>query len=561
MTTTHNTLRLTILAQDPAVRLGGRRLAVSRVEVPAETLAPGPVGYRVRVIDFDGTTNRLYLPHTYEIDPKTGELIDPWAPPAEDASAAVWRRYEDRILGDPQFHAQNAFAIAMRTLARFEQALGRRVAWGFESHQLQIAPHAFCDANAFYSEYDHALLLGYFPGRNGENVFTCLSHDVIAHETTHALLDGMRDRFTEPSSPDQAAFHEGFADVVAILSMFSLEEIVRAALGGAQAKRGPGSFDLVPERFLTSEALKESILFGLAKQVGIELEPLKRDALRRSINIEPSRDILNRPEYLEPHNRGEVLVAAFLRGFLELWERRIAQIGTFGRGLRNLDMVIDEGVKAADHLLTIAIRALDYCPATDIDFPDFLAALLTADAEVAPDDRKYRYRDTIRKAFYAYGIDPPPDRCNPDGTWTRYSGTELTYSRTHFESMLRDKEEVFRFVWENRFALGVDDRGYTEVQFVRTSTPIGPDGFVLHETICEYVQVVQLFAAEMKAVLGFERPAGMLTTQNITVYAGGTLVFDEYGKVKYHIAHPLTEVKRQQARMEYLYRTGFFEET
>lgn len=557
-----NTLRLTILAQDPTVRVKGRRLAIAQVSVPAEVLADGPAGYRIRVIDFDATANRLYLPHRYEVEPESGAVIDPWAPPDDTASAAKWQKYEERLLADPQFHAQNVYAIAMMTLARFEFALGRRVGWGFAAHQLHIAPHAFADANAFYSGYDHALMFGYFYGKGGERIFTCLSHDIIAHETTHALLDGMRDRYTEPSSPDQAAFHEGFADVVALLSMFSLTNIVKAALHGGKTRLGPGGhFELIPESALTRAAIEQSILFGLAKQMGIELDPLNRNALRRSIEIKPSRKILESPEYQEPHNRGEVFVAAFMRGFLDLWLSRIAQLGTFGRGMRNLDLVADEGAKAADHLLTIAIRALDFCPPTDIDFPDYLTALLTADSEVVPDDSKYGYRESVLAAFAAYGIDPPPGRTQLDGTLKPYDGSALVYSRTHFDSMLRDRDEVFRFVWENRKNLDVDDRGYTVVQFVRASTRVGPDGFVLHETICEYVQVVQLYAAEMKSVLGFERPTGMPTTQSVTIYAGGTLVFDEYGRVKYHIAHPLNEEARQQRRIEYLWGGGYFDTT
>src|SRR5262249_26909715 len=73
--------------------------------------------------------------------------------------------------------------------------------------------------------------------RDGKPVFTGLSHDGVAHETTHALLDGLRRRYMERSTPDQAAFHEGFADIVAVLSMFSLPDVVDAGLDLASGGR------------------------------------------------------------------------------------------------------------------------------------------------------------------------------------------------------------------------------------------------------------------------------------------------------------------------------------
>src|SRR5688572_6520808 len=199
-----NTRTMTILAQDPFLRFdsGKGPIAFSQVELPAEVLAHGPTGYRVRVVDYDASSRCMYkdlIAGRNESD----KLDDPFKrlPGEEDAA------YEQRLLGNPNFHSQNVYAIIMRTLGRFEKALGRRVAWSFDGHQLNVAPHAFCLANAFYSEEDKALLFGYFPGRDGKTVFTCLSHDVIAHETTHAVLDGIRTYFTEASGPDQAGFH------------------------------------------------------------------------------------------------------------------------------------------------------------------------------------------------------------------------------------------------------------------------------------------------------------------------------------------------------------------
>jgi hypothetical protein len=63
----------------------------------------------------------------------------------------------------------------------------------------------------------------------GQRVFTCLSQDIIAHEVTHAIIDGIRTNFTEPTNPDVLAFHEGFADLCALFAHFSHKEALTDA--------------------------------------------------------------------------------------------------------------------------------------------------------------------------------------------------------------------------------------------------------------------------------------------------------------------------------------------
>lgn len=564
MSRASNTRKLTILAQDPAVRFGGPDgpLAFASVSVPAEILGPGPTGYRVKVVDYDASSQLLYKDLYYwSGGPRpTGdpfEHVDYYKMTPERR-----REVEESLLGNPNFHCQNVYAIVMRTLARFEFALGRRVSWSTGAHQLHVIPHAFGEANAFYSEEDRALFFGYFPGRDGRMVFTCLSHDVVAHETTHALLDGLRTRYTELSTPDQAAFHEAFGDIVALLSVFSLPEIVGAALGDTPVP--PGKSDEIPlidANKVSEEALRNSILSGVAKQIGSELngdevDEVRGAALRQSVLLEPGPDYLHDPNWEEAHQRGEILVAAFMRAFLLIWRKRIKGLGTFD-GAYNRDMVVEEGAKVADHLLTMAIRALDYCPPTDMDFSAYLASLLTADAELVPED-KYGYRSTIRACFESYGIALPAKGCLVDeGTWCPFEETApITYTRTNFESMLRDRDEVFRFVWENRVALGLSDRVPIEVDSVRSSARLGPDGFLVRETIVTYVQTGDIFAAECKTLLGFKPPAGMPTTQRLQVFGGGAIVLDQYGRIKFHIAHAMTDKERQQKRIEYLAEIG-----
>ncbi|HSG38881.1 MAG TPA: peptidase S8, partial [Thermoanaerobaculia bacterium] len=195
------------------------------LRIPWEDLEPGPVGEYLEVVDVDPPSDCCYAP--VDLDDRF-LLAQDGLDPAE---------------GDPQFHQQMVYAVAMTTIRNFERALGRRVLWspagedqGYRFvRRLRIYPHALREANAYYSPWKKALLFGYFPaspanpGRNlpGGTVFTCLSHDVIAHETTHALLDGLHRRLIEPSNQDTLALHEAFADIVALFQHFSFPAALR----------------------------------------------------------------------------------------------------------------------------------------------------------------------------------------------------------------------------------------------------------------------------------------------------------------------------------------------
>lgn len=607
------TQELTIIAQDPSVKVNGRILT-AQVSIPAEELAPGPRGYRVQVVDYNSSTGVLHPPLEYRIL-EDGTYNDPF-----------FNEKDKVLLEDPQFHAQNVYTIIMRTLARFEFALGRRVGWSFLGHQLQVAPHAFADANAFYSKDDRALLFGYFPkaevnGNNNQSVengsdqvvppqeyqcswvFTCLSHDVIVHETTHALLDGLRRRYTDPSSPDQAGFHEGFADIVALLSIFSLPQVVKMIIDKNfidERKEGAKVVEDDPElidvKSLRYEVLRDSLLTGLAEEVGNEsgavdeMSGVRKGALRRSVTLTPEDYFQEReafPEnFHEPHRRGEVLVAAVMNAFLLVWVKRLRSLGSkTARDRRSgsappagaaenvsssfidkLDpeeeelagylsraRVVEEGAAVADYLLTMVIRALDYSPPTDLEFSDFLSAMLTADREIRPDDSKYRFRQTLLESFDEYDIRPTSKATGPErGIWEPPTCT-LRYDRIRLESMLRDPDEMFRFIWENRKELGLEENAYTRVISVRPSIRINPDdGFVLRETVAEYYQYLSLRAFEVKH-LGIKTPPDMDDNEEVRLYGGGALIFNEFGQLKFNVRNRLLNPKRQTRRLEHLW--------
>jgi hypothetical protein len=569
---------MTVIAQDPGVTAAdGKHILMSKVTIPAEVLAPGPRGYRVHIVDYDSTTGRYHGMHSLPAD----YLLEPKA----------WQDGSPSLLDDYRFHAQNVYALVMKTLARFEFALGRRIGWSFEAHQLNVAPHAMLDANAFYSPNDQGLVFGYFTGVSGKAVYTSLSHDVIVHETTHALVDALREKYMMPSSPDQAAFHEGYSDVIALLSVFSQPELVEELLFGDD-KQARKSRTLAPAA-VEPKNLTQTALFGLADKMGKEMGSARGDALRRSVEIEASSELLDRPEFEEPHRRGEVFAAAVLNAFVGAWSDRILGVkkgdglGKLADGRYSLQRVAEEGAAIADYLTTMLIRALDYMPPVHLTFGDVLSALLTADIEIRPDDARYVLRSRLIERFASYGIRPSSNRRDLPGIWNPPE-SEPSYSRVHFESMRSDPDEVFRFLWENRELLKLRDEAYTRVLSVRPCMRVGIDGFTLRETVAEYYQVANLTLKELRALKikvppelaklleGVEDKAGVepgdehgegVTSTNgdngaeaktVALHGGGTLIFDEYGHLKYRISNDVLDPKRQSARLADLVRFGYF---
>lgn len=555
-----------VIAQDPSVRDKQGNILMSKIRIPREVVQPGPIGYRVQVVDFDATAGTFHgaheLPASFEQEPR------------------AWTTGRPSIIADYRFHAQNVYALVMKTLARFEHAMGRRVSWSFRTHQLKIAPHGMFDANAFYTPDVEGLVFGYFSGFSGKTVYSCLSHDVVVHETAHALLDALRERYLDPSSPDQAAFHEGFADVIALLSVFAQQELVEELLRrGRTHTRGIGP-DMVRASDVTVDALKRSALFGLAEQMGRELQNARGNALRNSATLPLNPNLRNTAEFLEPHRRGEILVAAVLHAFVTAWATRIAGLAPPGTPIHSLSRVAEEGTDIAEVLVTMWIRALDYMPPVHMEFSDALSGALTADTEVRPDDSRYQLRGLTVSAFKAYGIAPAARTA--DGTWD-LPPADLNYDGVRFESMRTDKDEVFRFLWENRSKLELRENAYTEVLSVRPCTRVGEDGFTLRETVAEYYQVARLTPAEFlrlkiklpegwveelrayqsasharkaKALGNSEMDVDINADELVTpLYGGGTLIFDDYGQLKYWI-HNDVFGSHQSRRLEYLYRAG-----
>jgi hypothetical protein len=365
------TRKLRVFAFDPM--LGYRpdfvRLNETTLEVKWESLEPGPVGDYLEVVDIDPATECAYAP----VDLNHPALL------SQDGLAPME--------SNPQFHQQMAYAVAMTTIQCFEGALGRVALWAprfsketTQSGQkvkaafvrrLRIYPHALREANSFYNRAKKALLLGYFKASENDHgqmlpggmVYCSLSHDIIAHETTHALLDGLHRYFGEPTNEDVLAFHEAFADIVALFQHFTIPEAL---------------FDQISRT--RGDLASKNLLAELARQFGEAIG--QYGALRDYIGTTDKKSkkwqrlIPTGDEYqagTEVHDRGAVLVAAVFDAFLDIYNRRsdrFIRAATQGSGIlpngalpHDLTMLLaEEASRCARHVLNICIRALDYCP-------------------------------------------------------------------------------------------------------------------------------------------------------------------------------------------------------
>jgi hypothetical protein len=538
----------TVVARDPSVRERGdapqRRMLRAQIDFPATRLEAGPRGPRFHVVDFDASTKHLNDPADLTTDNRdlpVGWSFEDRFKKADDAA----------LLNDAAFRAQNVYAIASRTLAIFEFALGRPVPWAFGSPQLYLVPTAFQEANAYYSDHDRALYFGYFPVGPKRSVYTCLAHDIVAHETTHAILDGLRSRFDTPGLPDQAGFHEGFADIVGLLSILAAHESIAHVLGGTTTR--------VDAKEVTFDALRHSVLVTIGREFGNALHRNRGGGLRRSVALKPTvawKDAANR-EWEEPHRRGEILVAAVLHTFLQMWTGRLdalRQAGTLDRA-----RTAEEGAAAARHLLEMVIRAIDYCPPVEFEFEDFLAAVLVSDAEVSPDD-EHGYRPSLTESFARFGIEPAIGQPSATGA----AGARPSYRNYSYAALRSDPDEAFRFMWDNAGLIDLATRYYTHIDNVRPSVRVGPNGFVVAEWLVDYVQELIVSRAELEKLArqrmpSFRAPAKIPEDTKVKIWGGGTLVFDEFGGLKYHQVKRLDDWDRQQRRLEFLVRQGMWD--
>jgi hypothetical protein len=291
-----HTRPLKVFAFDPS--LGRQYGNVMNVGVDHEELSPGPRGKLIEVIDYDVSNDCYYPP--VDLDDRR-VLLQGGLNPSEN---------------DPQFHQQMVYAVAMKILDVFDRALGRPIDLGTtpdgRPRPLRIFPHAFEGANAFFEPSLGAILFGYFRVSDadagelvpGQIIYTCLSHDIVAHEFTHALVERLSPDLSKSENPDSIALHEGLADLVLLLNRFSIESVLREEIRRTRGTLGYDSpFVKIASQFAAALGRKHGLRNPMEKAKGNDYASMQ-----------------------EPHERGSLLMSAFFEALFETYRGRVEDL-------------------------------------------------------------------------------------------------------------------------------------------------------------------------------------------------------------------------------------------
>jgi hypothetical protein len=466
-------ITLSVIPQHP-------RTTPNPVEVTVKApVYAGPVGPDLAVFDYDRERDRVL----------------PAARPDRHGG------FPGFPVDDPRFHQLNAYAIAARAIDLVESELGRLLGWGFEANRLIVLPHAGYLANAFYEEDTHSLQFYSFRQLDGSVYHTSLIHDIVAHETGHALLDSVRDRYTEGNHRETAAIHEAVGDLAAVFAAFSHQVVREQFLASAgPTLRGPNLVASIAEDFQTSA---DGTL-----------------ALRDLVSlVDPA--VLR--QTTDPHVLSLQLSGA-------LWE---ALVRIYEVNLGSLDA--EPAFKLARTALQrMFVRAFDYLPPADATFAEFATAIYRADRFANPED-DLGYRGVVAKTLADRGLIGSPaeiaDESDADDPWPNVppSWPRLTLA------------EAYVFLDQNRKRLALSTQATYRDFVVRDLQVVSrpPEHTAIEAVVLtyEYPVDVELDAAAFGRLGGYWLP----------IWGGGTLVFDFDGRLRHHAEKPVTRERIREA--------------
>ncbi|HSF83880.1 MAG TPA: hypothetical protein VLA49_21805 [Anaerolineales bacterium] len=536
-------MKIPVFIQDPLVALDHPTIGVQEIEVRLEAgFGDGPTSARLAVVDYNADTQRVLDP--VEWVEKSGWFRTPggdWLPEAPrdltnvkdpQKYAPEYRQFIETVIKNPHFHQVNVWTIVQRVLEFYEdaQALGRPIPWGFDGNRLIVVPHAGYGENAYYDQTTKSLQFYYF-GSDEAPTYTCLSHDIIAHETGHAVLDGIRPLYNENPSVQTAAFHEYIGDLTAILLALFNKDIRHFI---AEQTEG--------------DLKKADVLANVAEQFGQDI--YERPYLRSATNEYTLEDneIKNS---MSAHKVSQVMTGAMFSILIGIARSHMAKNlpdpteTSSGNGEAESD---DDGAPvkiqrkvtsaqalwwAAERFRRVALQPLDLCPPCDIQFIDYAKAVIRNDVLTNPVDSE-GYRETMLEVFHQRKLCSCSYQKGQDLPWNcefmeAVFQPKLDFITHDIGRVARSRTAAYYFLNDNRNLLRIPEHQDIVIADLYDTNKLGALAERLpRQVVLEYVWKEELeFKDDPASGLVFD----WLQGKKIDLYCGGTLVFDDRGNL------------------------------
>ena len=518
-------VRVKILPKDPLVaRQNGLWPRV--VDMACATAGDGPTGPRSVVVDYNADLDTRFAPAKLQKNRCFQGL------------AALKNA---QLLDNFTFHQVNVWAIVERTLEVLEDKylLGRAVPWGHQAGRLILIPHAGYGENAFYDRDSCALHFFYFEGKQGQPVYTCLSHDIVAHELGHAVLDGLKPGYNEVSSPETAGFHEYFGDAVAMMASLGTEETALIV-----AKESDETLSV------------RNVVSAIASEFGAALQGLPdEEYLRGAWNKRTATD-LRKEKSQEEHDWSEVLTGVYYELLAYLYKsnrREIAQeradvlpkqANEKKRKSEELYRSMRALVRSATQTAGVMFRAIDYCPPVDLRYGEYARAVLRAQEVAYPLDEQ-GIRKFLVNAFRRRGI--KTQREDPN----KRAKIQHALRTIDAADVAGTPADAYRFLDRHRKLFGIPYDANISVCGVYRTQKHSKSGYrPPREHIIEFTwnEDVELRGRNFKTLDGTRIP----------LWCGGTLVFDSSSNFLHLSLVQSTERRKRDLKsyVAYLVRTG-----
>ena len=398
---------LPVLIQDPVVAGETKARSIVHpviVKDPAG-FTEGPACRRVAVVDLDFNAGKLRPPAKF--DPRGSPYRGIAAyrvliPTKKGAGMMAWARGSGkgvdvaelgRIPLDDPFMKVSVFGTVLRTIGLVQDpgVLGREIEWAFPGKQLLVVPRAGEMDNAFYHRGSRSLQFYYGSTTRGTTVYSGFSQDIVAHETAHAIIDGIAPDLYDSISPESLAIHEGLADLTAALLSMRNRELTHK-----------------PGKAINTKEFQESSRFSrIAEEFGRWRG--HGDALRDVCNtktLTPNAPDDRRVDSSSPHSTSEVLSGLLFSVFCNRFAAARLDPAVKHK-IKREGPAQPEGLRyriayASNRTLGLAYRGLDWLPPGDASFADLVGAMLAADREFFPDSP--RVREVLSKEARLRGI-------------------------------------------------------------------------------------------------------------------------------------------------------------